>query len=242
MLFNIGGLVMIRKIIVILLLGSIYILSLNFLIEQKNVKSQVLKPEVVEEKKEIRDELLTLVNYKNKIPENWEVNLVPLNNQQSIDQRAYQELQDMLNDAKKAGLQILVCSSYRTYDKQKELFVNKVGEYLKEGYSYNEAQEAASMWVAKPNTSEHQLGLAVDLVSKCNQRLDSSQEKTDEQQWLIKNCWHYGFILRYPVDKSDITKIGYEPWHYRYVGKEHAKKIMEQGVCLEEYIDNLLND
>lgn len=231
-----------RKIIFNLLLIIGYVLSFNTLIEQKNVKSQVLKTETVQEKKEIRDELLTLVNYKNKIPENWEVNLIPLNNQQSIDQRAYQALQEMLNDAKKMDLEILICSSYRTYDKQKELFVNKVKKYLKEGYSYNEAQEIASTWVAKPNTSEHQLGLAVDLVSKHNQRLDSSQEKTDEQQWLIENCWNYGFILRYPLDKSDITKISYEPWHYRYVGKEHAKKMREQGLCLEEYIDNLLND
>lgn len=241
MLFNIGGIDMKKKIIVILLLSGIYILGLNFLIEQKKVRSQVLRPSVVKEEKELRDELLMLVNYKNKIPEDWEVNLIPLNDQQSIDRRAYQALQDMLNDAKKAGLEILVCSSYRTYDKQKELFVNKVKDYLREGYSYNEAQEAASMWVAKPNTSEHQLGLAVDLVSKDNQRLDSSQEKTEEQQWLIKNCWRYGFILRYPADKSSITKIGYEPWHYRYVGNDHAKKIMEQGACLEEYVDNLLN-
>lgn len=241
MLFNIGGIDMKKKIIVILLLSGIYILGLNFLIEQKKVRSQVLRPSVVKEEKELRDELLMLVNYKNKIPEDWEINLIPLNDQQSIDRRAYQALQDMLNDAKKAGLEILVCSSYRTYDKQKELFVNKVKDYLREGYSYNEAQEAASMWVAKPNTSEHQLGLAVDLVSKDNQRLDSSQEKTEEQQWLIKNCWRYGFILRYPADKSSITKIGYEPWHYRYVGSDHAKKIMEQGVCLEEYVDNLLN-
>lgn len=241
MLFNIGGIDMKKKIIVILLLSGIYILGLNFLIEQKKVRSQVLRPSVVKEEKELRDELLMLVNYKNKIPEDWEINLIPLNDQQSIDRRAYQALQDMLNDAKKAGLEIQVCSSYRTYDKQKELFVNKVKDYLREGYSYNEAQEAASMWVAKPNTSEHQLGLAVDLVSKDNQRLDSSQEKTEEQQWLIKNCWRYGFILRYPADKSSITKIGYEPWHYRYVGSDHAKKIMEQGVCLEEYVDNLLN-
>ena len=202
----------------------------------------MLKTEAIEEKQIINDELLTLVNYKNKIPDDWKVNLISLNDQQSIDQRAYQELKNMLNDAKKQGLDIIICSSYRTYDRQKELFVNKIKEYLKAGYGYNEAQEAASMWVAKPNMSEHQLGLAVDLVSKKNQRLDDSQERTAEQQWLIKNCWQYGFILRYPANKSDLTKVGYEPWHYRYVGKEHAKKIVEQGMCLEEYLNNLLND
>ena len=230
-----------KKIVICLVVIIGYIIGFNYFIRENSSKNNVLKTRAIEEKQIINDELLTLVNYKNKIPDDWKVDLVSLNDQQSIDQRAYQELKNMLNDAKKQGLNIIVCSSYRTYDKQKELFVNKVKEYLKEGYGYNEAQEAASMWVAKPNTSEHQLGLAVDLVSKKNQRLDDSQERTSEQQWLIKNCWRYGFILRYPSNKSDLTKVGYEPWHYRFVGKEHAKKITEQGVCLEEYLNNLSN-
>ncbi len=230
-----------KKIVICLVVIIGYIIGFNYFIRENISKNNVLKTRAIEEKQIINDELLTLVNYKNKIPDDWKVDLVSLNDQQSIDQRAYQELKNMLNDAKKQGLNIIVCSSYRTYDKQKELFVNKVKEYLKEGYGYNEAQEAASMWVAKPNTSEHQLGLAVDLVSKKNQRLDDSQERTAEQQWLIKNCWRYGFILRYPSNKSDLTKVGYEPWHYRFVGKEHAKKITEQGVCLEEYLNNLSN-
>ena len=230
-----------KKIVICLVVIIGYIIGFNYFIRENSSKNNVLKTRAIEEKQIINDELLTLVNYKNKIPDDWKVDLVSLNDQQSIDQRAYQELKNMLNDAKKEGLNIIVCSSYRTYDKQKELFVNKVKEYLKEGYGYNEAQEAASMWVAKPNTSEHQLGLAVDLVSKKNQRLDDSQERTAEQQWLIKNCWRYVFILRYPSNKSDLTKVGYEPWHYRFVGKEHAKKITEQGVCLEEYLNNLSN-
>ncbi len=230
-----------KKIVICLVVIIGYIIGFNYFIRENSSKNNVLKTRAIEEKQIINDELLTLVNYKNKIPDDWKVDLVSLNDQQSIDQRAYQELKNMLNDAKKQGLNIIVCSSYRTYDKQKELFVNKVKEYLKEGYGYNEAQEAASMWVAKPNTSEHQLGLAVDLVSKKNQRLDDSQERTAEQQWLIKNCWRYGFILRYPSNKSDLTKVGCEPWHYRFVGKEHAKKITEQGVCLEEYLNNLSN-
>jgi len=89
---------------------------------------------------------------------------------------------------------------------------------------------------ARPKTSEHQLGLTIDIVSMKNQRLDPSQEKTDEQQWLIKNSWKYGFILRYPINKNSITKVGYEPWYYRYVGKVHTKRINELGICLEEYV------
>ena len=238
-----------KKIMVAIVLIVGYGLGLNYVIEQKsvesqeNVKNEVTKASITEDKNNeiINDELLTLVNYKNKVPDNWQVNLVALNDQQSVDQRAYQALQEMLDDAKKEEMKIIVCSSYRTYDKQKQLFINKIGEYLKKGYSYNEAQEAASMWVAKPNTSEHQLGLAVDLVSYDNQRLDKSQEKTKEQRWLMENCHRYGFILRYPSDKSSITGINYEPWHYRYVGKAHAKKITRQGICLEEYLDNLKN-
>ena len=239
-----------NRIIVALVLIAGYGLVLNYVIEQKsvesqeNVKNEVINTDVIEVEKDkiINDELLTLVNYKNKVPDNWQVNLVSLNNQQSVDQRAYQALQEMLDDAKKEGMNIIVCSSYRTYDKQKQLFVNKVSEYLKKGYSYNEAQEEASKLVAKPNTSEHQFGLEVYLVSRDNQRLDKSQEKTDEQRWLMENCQRYGFILRYPSDKSSLTGVNYEPWHYRYVGKEHAKKITRQGICLEEYLDNLKNN
>lgn len=184
------------------------------------------------------DDLLTLVNYENTIPENWKVNLVRLNNGQSVDRRIYKDLMDMLQAAKKEGLNPLICSSYRTYEKQEDLYQNKVKKYLNQGYSKAEAFDKAAFWVARPQTSEHQLGLAVDIVSLKNQRLDHQQENTAEQHWLIQNSWKYGFILRYPTNKNNITKVGYEPWHYRYVGKVHAKKIKELGVCLEEYIEN----
>ena len=184
------------------------------------------------------DELLTLVNYENTIPENWKVDLIHLNNGQSVDRRIYKDLMDMLQAAKKEGLNPLICSSYRTYEKQEDLYQNKVKKYLNQGYSKTEALDKAAFWIARPQTSEHQLGLAVDIVSLKNQRLDHQQENTAEQHWLIQNSWKYGFILRYPTNKNNITKVGYEPWHYRYVGKVHAKKIKELGVCLEEYIEN----
>lgn len=170
------------------------------------------------------DELLTLVNYENTIPENWKVDLIHLNNGQSVDCRIYKDLMDMLQAAKKEGLNPLICSSYRTYEKQEDLYQNKVKKYLNQGYSKTEALDKAAFWVARPQTSEHQLGLAVDIVSLKNQRLDHQQENTAEQHWLIQNSWKYGFILRYPTNKNNITKVGYEPWHYRYVGKVHAKK------------------
>lgn len=184
----------------------------------------------------VKDELLTLVNFENTIPKDWKVDLVQLNNGQSVDRRIYDDLIAMLQAAKSEGLNPLICSSYRTNEKQEQLYQNKVSEYLSQGYSKVEASDKAAFWVARPGTSEHQLGLAVDIVSTKNQRLDRSQENTVEQQWLIQNSWKYGFVLRYPTNKNSITGVGYEPWHYRYVGKEHAKKINELGVCLEGYV------
>lgn len=189
--------------------------------------------------KVLNDELLTLVNFENMIPEDWDVDLVRLDNNQLVDQQIYDDLLAMLQTAKSEGLNLLVCSSYRTNNKQAQLYLNKVNEYLKQGYSKMVASDKAAVWVARPKTSEHQLGFAVDIVSVKNQRLDRSQEDTLESQWLMKNSWKYGFILRYPTNKSDITKVGYEPWHYRYVGKKHARKIFEMGVCLEEYLRDL---
>lgn len=181
---------------------------------------------------------LILVNQWNLLPEDYNPTVTQLKNGHAIDERAYPDLQDMMDDCRAAGLNPLICSSYRTMEKQKTLFSNKVNEYLAQGYSQEKAEEAAGKLVAVPGTSEHQLALALDIVDVSNQLLDESQENTPVQKWLMKNSWKYGFILRYPTDKSDITGISYEPWHYRYVGKEAAKEIYESGVCLEEYLEN----
>ena len=107
---------------------------------------------------------------------------------------------------------------------------------LAQGYSSSEAQRIAGQNVALPGTSEHQLGLAVDIVDANQQVLEEDQEDTLTQQWLLANSWKYGFILRYPQGKSDITGITYEPWHYRYVGRQAAAEIYSQVICLEEYL------
>ena len=180
---------------------------------------------------------LILVNKWNLLPENHNPSLTQLKNGHAIDERAYPDLQNMMDDCRAAGLNPLICSSYRTMDKQKKLYKNKVDEYLAQGYSQEDAEAAAGEVVAVPGTSEHQLGLALDIVDVANQVLDERQENTEVQKWLMKNSWKYGFILRYPTDKSDITGISYEPWHYRYVGKEAAKEIYEAGICLEEYLN-----
>lgn len=181
---------------------------------------------------------LILVNPWNKLPDGFSVEVTKLKNNHAIDRRAYPDLQKMMDDARAEGLSPFICSSYRTADKQEALFTNKIKYYLNQGYSQKNAEKEAAKWIAIPGTSEHQTGLAVDIVATSYQILDEKQENTAEQKWLMENCWKYGFVLRFPADKCDITGINYEPWHYRYVGKEAAKEIYERGICLEEYLNN----
>lgn len=179
---------------------------------------------------------LILVNPWNPIPADYTVTLKKLKNGHAVDERCYPDLQKMLNDCRAADLRPMICSSYRTQEKQEQLFRNKVERLMAKGLSYEDAQTEAGRSVAVPGTSEHQLGLALDIVGTENQNLDKSQERTAVQQWLMAHCWEYGFILRYPEGKSELTGIIYEPWHYRYVGKEVAREITERGICLEEYL------
>ena len=180
---------------------------------------------------------LMLVNRENPLPSDFsEPELTQLKNGHRIDSRAYPALQEMMDAARAAGYQPLICSSYRSKEKQTQLFENKTQTYLARGYSQAEAEEQASFWVARPGTSEHQTGLAVDIVDQEYQMLDRDQEDRPVQQWLMEHCAEYGFILRYPTEKSSLTGVGYEPWHYRYVGVDAARYIMEQGLCLEEYL------
>lgn len=179
---------------------------------------------------------LMLVNPWNPIPRDYEVELIELSNGHSVDKRAYPDLQDMMDDARAEGLYPIICSSYRTNQRQRELFKNQVDKYVAAGMTAEEAEIEAAKWVAIPGTSEHQTGLAVDIVALDYQILDEGQEDTPEQKWLMENSYRYGFILRFPTDKSDVTGIHYEPWHYRYVGKEAAAEMYSKGVCLEEYL------
>lgn len=179
---------------------------------------------------------LILVNKSNPLPDHYEIELTQLKNGLSADSRCYPDLQQMMDDCRGEGLNPIICSAYRTQEKQQALFDRQVEKWKNQGYSAEEAKIQAGTLVAIPGTSEHQTGLAFDIVDDAYQLLDEEQEKTAVQQWLLKNSWKYGFILRYPTDKSDITGISYEPWHYRYVGRENAKIIYDSGICLEEYL------
>ena len=182
---------------------------------------------------------LLLVNKNHNVPEGYSVELEEVEEGHQVDRRIAESLKQMLSDARKQGLSPIICSSYRTNDKQQKLYNNKVREYKRWGYNSEEAKELASYWVAIPGTGEHETGLAVDIVSRDYQILDEKQEQTDVQKWLIENSYKYGFALRYPTDKKDITMINYEPWHYRYVGIDNATYMKEHDMCLEEYIDYL---
>ena len=206
--------------------------------EEANIKEEENKKEKDIESNTFDWELL-LVNKNHKIPENYSMELEEVEFAHKVDKRIVEPLKQMLADARKEGLSPIICSSYRTNDKQKQLYNSKTMEYRREGYSLEDAEEMASYWVAIPGTGEHETGLAVDIVSENYQMLDEGQEKTQEQKWLIDNSYKYGFALRYPTDKKEITMINYEPWHYRYVGIENATYMKEHDMCLEEYIDYL---
>ncbi len=178
-----------------------------------------------------------LVNPWNPIPEDYEVELVYLPNRHQVDAVCYEDLMQMLTDCKAAGLNPEVCSGYRTVEFQKKLFDNKVSRVKREGYDKDEVEAIAAQSVARPGTSEHHTGLAVDIIQADYKVLDERQAEKPTQKWLMENSWRYGFILRYPTGKTELTGIIYEPWHYRYVGKPAAKIIYERNLCLEEYLE-----
>ncbi len=214
-------------------------------VEELYNTSKIEEAEVIEEenKRDIdshtSDWELLLVNKKHEVPEGYILELEEVESGHQVDKRIAKSLEQMLSDARKEGLSPIICSSYRTNAKQQKLYNNKVREYKRWGCSSEEAEELASYWVAIPGTGEHETGLAVDIVSRDYQILDEKQEQTDVQKWLIDNSYKYGFALRYPTDKKDITMINYEPWHYRYVGVDNATYMKEHDMCLEEYIEYL---
>ena len=179
---------------------------------------------------------LILVNPWNPLPQDFQVNLADLGDGYFIDERVYPALTAMLEAARAEGLSPVVRSAYRTHETQQALYDNKVERLIGQGYSPEDAPLEAARWVAYPGTSEHEAGLALDIVSDSYRDLVEAQENTPEQQWLMANAHRFGFILRYPKEKQDVTGIGYEPWHYRYVGEEAAEEIHSRNLCLEEYL------
>ena len=185
-----------------------------------------------------------LVNPWNEVPENYTPNLVDVSADYGVantqvDASCLEALIRMIDDCNAEAPRAHVVSGYRDFDHQTRNYERKVNYYLNQGYTQADAQREAATEVAVPGTSEHQLGLAVDIIDTRLWDLTAAQADQPAQQWLMENSWRYGFIFRYPEGKLDITGIIYEPWHYRYVGQELAAEIHDSGLTLEEYLDSL---
>lgn len=152
--------------------------------------------------------------------------LATLENQQ-FDERIIEPMTNFIEAARAEGLSVYLSSGYRDYATQNYLYQRKIGQY---------GEEVAKTIVAPPGTSEHQTGLACDITDRYYEFKDSSLENTELYQWMSQHCQEYGFIVRFPNGKGDITGIIYEPWHFRYVGVEAATYIMENDLCLEEFL------
>lgn len=182
------------------------------------------------------DPLLLLVSRAQPLAEDYAPELTQLHDwPYSIAAIAYEPLRQMLAAGRAEGLSFTVASAYRSTDSQRQLFDEDVEARVSEGMTEDEAREETARWTMPPGCSEHETGLAVDIVATDNQRLDDTQEQTPETIWLHENCWRFGFILRYPAGKEDVTGIDYESWHYRYVGIEAARYLTEQQLTLDEF-------
>ncbi|MCR4589143.1 MAG: M15 family metallopeptidase [Lachnospiraceae bacterium] len=182
---------------------------------------------------------LILVNKQHPIPDDYTFTLGDLTNGMQCDERIIPSIYEMLKAAKKDGVTLVIRSPYRSKDRQTMLFNRKINKYTSQGLSYMDAYKLSSQIVTVPGASEHQLGLALDITTDNYYSLDAAFGETKGGKWLEEHAADYGFILRYPLGKEYITEIEYEPWHFRYVGKEAAHVIMDNGKCLEEFWEEL---
>lgn len=178
-----------------------------------------------------------LVNELHPLSQDFEPQIVKTVDGQNVDKRIKMALETMIADAKEDGLQLLVCSSYRDYKKQDSLMDKSIAKFVRSGMTYTEAFFKTKEQIALTGASEHHTGLAVDIVGKSHQSLDRAQADTEEAKWLSEHAHEYGFILRYPEDKEELTMISFESWHYRYVGEKAAAFMKENNLCLEEFVE-----
>lgn len=182
---------------------------------------------------------LVLINKQHPIPEEYEFTLGTIKGAMKCDERILEELLAMLQAAKSDGVNLVICSPYRDLNRQEVLFSRKVKNYMSRGMGYMDAYKLASQAVTVPGASEHQIGLALDIVCDSYTMLNEGFGETEAGKWLAQYSCEYGFILRYPQGKEYITSIEYEPWHFRYVGRDAAIAITEQNITLEEFVENL---
>ncbi len=173
---------------------------------------------------------LLLVNKSHPLSKDYKPNLITLNGGEQIDERIFYPLKEMFEDAKKNQIYLCINSAYRSFKQQQQTMQDYIDDYISQGMDKQSAEQKALEYVAVAGTSEHQTGLCLDISADGD--WDIKQQAYD---WLYSNSYKYGFILRYPQNKSAITGIEYEPWHYRYVGS-YSNDIFESGLCLEEYL------
>ena len=203
----------------------------------QETKQQQLAEEFAKEKEEY---YLLLANAENPLPQDWSIQTEEVQNGYEMDKRAAPAMREMIQAAKEDGVELMLCSAYRSMEKQQQLFDRSQQAYMAQGMSEEEAYAKTATETAIPGTSEHQTGLAADIVTPTYQMLDAGFADTPAGQWLSEHAAEYGFVLRYPQDKQEVTGIIYESWHYRFVGKTHAKLMKESGLCLEEYLQQEL--
>lgn len=186
---------------------------------------------------------IILVNNWNPLPEDFEVELEEVDNEQFIDERIVDAWNEWRDAANEAGHQLFFASGYRSVERQTANYENSIQRYLNDGYSEEEAIELTEEYIAVPNHSEHHTGLALDIVDQEwiaeGNGLIPEYDTQDSQHWLIETMTDYGFILRYPKGKEEITGINYESWHFRYVGVENAQFMEENDLVLEEFYELL---
>ena len=173
--------------------------------------------------------VLRLINTTHPLPDNFVPQTARMDGQY-VGRVIYPHLKEMLDDARSEGVRMFIRSGYRSYASQESVLNSYINQYRNQGYSYEKARELALRWATLPGCSEHQSGLAVDINAT------GGTSSSTAYAWLAENACRYGFILRYPAGKENITGIDYEPWHYRYVGVGEAEKIKNSGLCLEEYL------
>lgn len=196
-------------------------------------------PKMTVGEEDLKEWNLVLVNESSPLEADYKVELKAITGGQKVDTRIVKPLTDMMSQMRKEGMYPIVCSGYRSIEKQSRLFHEYIDEKVDAGWEYGDAFYKAKTRIALPGTSEHHTGLAVDIVGMTHQSLDDAQANTPEAKWLAEHCAEYGFILRYPEDKTDITGIDYESWHFRYVGEEVAAYIMENELTLEEFLESV---
>lgn len=202
------------------------------------VATPVPTPEVVLPDVSIHEWNLRLVNNINALSKSFAPDVSEVADGQYFDSRGVEALNAFLDGARMNGFSTYISTAYRPYSTQAYTFFGKASQIAWGGeVEYAQAEILARELVAYPGTSEHQLGLAADIIDSSSTSLVAEEvEEMPLLVWMAEHCHEYGFILRYPKDKEEITGW-YEPWHFRYVGVEAATFIMENNLCLEEFID-----